>query len=719
VLDVSLDMRLASFSSQIEVIGGNTDAVVPASGTLSSAEAVDKKELEQISPGGGVQSALRLIAGVIEVPGGLAIKGGRPSQAGMQLGPGMFVDAATGLSQGSLPDDAIDTVTVLPNPYAVEFGRFSSGLVVIQTRRATDHWRTRLNQLEPALRVKRDNILDVLGIGSFYPRLETGGPLFHNKFYVAHSMQYRYRANDIASRPQSDVRVSHRFSSFTRVDGTLTDHHSIVAVAGFFPSIYKFSNLGTFTPPNATVDTHNGVTTAAITERALWTRNVYSETTFEYNKYTDDVKPQANGVMDLLPIEPYTTGDFFNRQVRATTTYQLLETVSGTAHGGLGLHLYKFGLDAVHSDFRGTSASNSVLIGRSDGTFSRRLDFGAATAQAISSDDIALYAQDRLQPNTRWYLEFGARLDRDGVIDRYNFTPRVGSAVLLNQSGTAVIRAGFGLFYERTPSAAGAFQQYEGYTDTRFAADGVSMLGSPMLFTHAVAPDLKTSRSGTWDVAYDHRLNKTWAIHIGGIDRQGRNELLVEPVTTPAGSQLLLESNGRSTYREAEIGVHFTGGTRVDVNATYARSVARADLNAFTNFFDYILQPVVGRNQYAVARTDVPNRLLARWRVLPTPRWLLVGILDWRSGLPYSKVNDTLDFVGTRDSERFPTYFRVDLGVEHRFHILGAHPWIGVRADNVFDAWLPSDVQANITSPAYGTFYNTEYRQFRVQVRFE
>jgi len=27
-------------------------------------------------------------------------------------------------------------------------------------------------------------------------------------------------------------------------------------------------------------------------------------------------------------------------------------------------------------------------------------------------------------------------------------------------------------------------------------------------------------------------------------------------------------------------------------------------------------------------------------------------------------------------------------------------------------------VQANISSPAFGTFYNTEYRQFRIQIRF-
>ena len=73
----------------------------------------------------------------------------------------------------------------------------------------------------------------------------------------------------------------------------------------------------------------------------------------------------------------------------------------------------------------------------------------------------------------------------------------------------------------------------------------------------------------------------------------------------------------------------------------------------------------------------------------------------------------------TRDSQRFPTYFRMDIGLEHRFKILGFQPWIGARIDNVLDSWLPSDVQSNITSPAFGTFYNSELRQLRVQVRFE
>ena len=155
------------------------------------------------------------------------------------------------------------------------------------------------------------------------------------------------------------------------------------------------------------------------------------------------------------------------------------------------------------------------------------------------------------------------------------------------------------------------------------------------------------------------------------------------------------------------------------MNVSYARSAARGDLNALTNFFDTVLWPVIGANAYAPLAADAPNRLLARGRAMPTPRWLLLGMVDWRSGLPYSAVNETLDFVGLRNRLRFPAYARVELGVEHRFRILKLQPWIGVRASNAFDAFLPTDVQANTSSPQFGSFYNSEYRQLRLQIRFE
>ena len=99
-----------------------------------------------------------------------------------------------------------------------------------------------------------------------------------------------------------------------------------------------------------------------------------------------------------------------------------------------------------------------------------------------------------------------------------------------------MIRTGLGLFYERTPSAAGAFEAYGPATETRYAADGVTPLGPPLLFRHLVEPTLHTSRSLTWDVAFDQRFNPKWSLHLGMIDRRGSHELLVEPIAAGAAS---------------------------------------------------------------------------------------------------------------------------------------------------------------------------------------
>ncbi len=714
--NVALDLKIAVMTDRVDVVAPT--AVVPSAGTLTAAEGLSRREIEEITGGSGIQSALRLLASVIEVPGGLSIKGGRPSQATTQLGPVAFFDPATGLSPIVLPDDAIDSVTVLPNPYAVEYGRFSSGLVLIQTRRATDTWKTRINNLDPSFRTRRGEPFTIVGIAGLSPRFETGGPLIKDRVYLQQAAQYRYRSSDVASRPEDELRTSHRFSSFTRVDASLSARHSLVGAVGWFPASAKQANLGTFTPPPASVNTRGSVGTASVSERSLWSDSLFTETTVEVHNYETTVMPRGLAPMELLP--ETTVGNFFNRQYRATSTVQIIEALSGTHRGSSGLHMYKAGVDVLHSGFNGTSASKTVFVRRTDGTLARRLDFPTATTeQSLVSTDLAVFAQDRLQPTDRWYIEAGGRLDRDGAIGRVNFTPRIGSAVLLNESGSSVIRSGYGLFFERTPSAAGTFSEYESPVDTRYAADGVTPLGPPVPFSRLISPDLRTSRSLTWDLTFDQRFNTRWAFHVGVIDRRGSHELLVEPVQTVSGAALRLQSNGTSLYREVEIGGHYTGGNGVDLNVSYVRSRARADLNSFTTFFDNILDPIVGQNGYGPARADVPHRLVARGRALPLRNWLVLGTLDWRTGLPYSLVNEYLDFVGPRNDHRFPNYLNVDLGIEHRFTIFKYRPWIGVRADNAFSAFLPSDVQANVSSPFLGSLYNTEYRQFRIQVRFE
>ncbi|MBI3492921.1 MAG: TonB-dependent receptor [Acidobacteria bacterium] len=711
---VTIDLPIGTFSDTIDVVG--TTAAVSSGDTLATVEAIASRELDQFVPGTGFQGAVRMLASVVTLPSGISIKGGRPNQAGVQLGAATLVDPASAIAQVSLPDDAIDSVTVLPNPYAVEYGRFSSGLVVIQTRRAKDQWKFRINRFGPTFRNRRGEF-SFTRIDAFGPRFATGGPLIKDRLFLEQTGQFRYSTGDVPSRPENEQRVSTSMSSFTRVDANVSPRHVLSATVGLFPSASTFATLGTFTPPDATVDFHIFGKQAAVTERALWTDRTVSETTLQVYQSRTDVIPQETAPMELQP--DTTLGNFFNRQHRNSTSYQLVNVVTAHREGPGGLHLFKVGVDVLRTQYDGTSESRPVVIERADGTPARRLDFSAPTVQSVSSTEAAVFAQDRVQLHPRWYVEFGGRIDRDGILGDVNLSPRLGTAVLLTESGSAVLRGGWGLFYERTPAVAGAFETFERATDTRFAADGVSPLGPAAPVARVTAPDLDTPRSRTWDVGYDLRLNDRWALHAGVLQREGRRELIVAPFATASGAGLLLSSDGRSSYRAADVGVHFTRSAFADVDVSYVRSSAQGDLNVLTNFYDTVLAQVIGANAYAPLNADVPHRLFVRGRLMPAPRWLLLGVFDWRTGVPYSIVNEMLDFVGPRNDLRFPTSARLELGLERRIKVLRFQPWVGIRVTNILGAFLPVDVQANTNSPAFGTFYNSESRGARLQVRFE
>ena len=397
----SLDLPLATLTQTVEVMA--PASIVSAADSLGAAESINSRETDVYTSGTGLGGALRLLASVIEVPGGVSIKGGRPTQAGVQIGASTLTDPVLGLVHFTLPDDAIDSVAVMPNPYAVEYGRFSSGLVVIQTRRGSDAWRVRFNNVLPDFRSKRhQDLYNINGIASFGPTLGLGGPIVKNRIFLEQTAQYRFSSDDVPSRPEDERRTTHWISSFTRIDANLTPKHSLVGTAGFFPSVTTLASLGTFTPPNATVDVHERVGLGTVTERALWSDALVSESTVQIRGYQASVQPQGGAPMQVLP--ETTLGNFFNTQYRSPTTFQLIQTASGSAKGRSGLHLFKVGLDLLINNYDGTSDSRPFLIVRSNGTVARRLDFSGSSLQNLPTTDVALYAQDRVQPNSRWFV---------------------------------------------------------------------------------------------------------------------------------------------------------------------------------------------------------------------------------------------------------------------------------------------------------------------------
>jgi hypothetical protein len=713
VVSLAFELAIAEVSEHVDVIAA---APVFATTTMASSQTVAGADARLLTPGQSVQSALRLLPAVIQIPGGNSIDGGRPYEAGMQLGPVMLSDTATNIAEIQLPSTAVDTVSVLPNPYEVEYGRFSSGLVVVQTNRATDRWKFDVDSLQPSLRVKRFTVFDVTGFTQWQPSFEIGGPLVKDRVFFQQSAQYRYQTADIPSRPETELKTTHLFTSLSRVDAKLSPQHSLFAAGGFVPSSTTMATLGTFVPPDATADLHDQTAYGIVSERAVLGSDTTLESTASFRQHRSDTEGQGDAPMIRLP--ETTLGNFFNRQHRKTSAIQWNETLTHTYQGAGGLHVLKAGVDLLHSGFDGTSRSSSIFIERSDGTLARRLDFDPLTTQSVQSTDVAAFAQDRFQPTSWMAVQFGLRLDRDGITAQTYSSPRAGIMMRLNDAGTSTMHGGYGLFYERTPSVTGAFDQFSPTIDTHYDADGITPLGPPVTLANVTLPGLTAARSSTWDVGFDHQLSRTMSLHLGVLDREGSHELVVDPIRTLHEGHYALSSTGRSSYFQQVVELHIAEGAQRDINASYVHSYAREDLNSLLDFVDDVMQPVISRNAYAPAAADAPHRLLVRGRTLLTPQWRLLGTMEWRSGLPYSVVDEDLEFVGPRNERRFPSYFRLDIGVDRRFKIFKAKPWLGIRISNALNSFLPSDVQANTSSPLFGSFYNSVWREYRVVVRF-
>ena len=104
-------------------------------------------------------------------------------------------DPSTGDFDLELPSGAVESVEVLSNPFAAEYGRFSTSVTQVRTKRGTNEWV-----------VKPDNLVPGFGKGfafvnKFEPRLSISGPLKRDRLLLGQYLQYRFVRTPVKSLP--------------------------------------------------------------------------------------------------------------------------------------------------------------------------------------------------------------------------------------------------------------------------------------------------------------------------------------------------------------------------------------------------------------------------------------------------------------------------------------------------------------------------------------
>jgi hypothetical protein len=671
-----------------------TDSVQPVSmSDMLSGSILDSAPLT----GDDFQSLLPLLPGVVrDANGRLIIRGGQPTQGALQISSASLIDPSTGDFDLDLPAQSVQSVEVLANPFAAEYGRFSSSITEIRTRRGTNDWDVSYGNLLPRFRglLRR--------IRAFEPRLSIGGPLRINRIFLAQDMQFRYVASPVRSLPDEPEIDLSSFDSFTRVDGVISARHTLGGGLILFPREIRHVTMNTFRPIEVTPDfNQSGWSAGAVDRFAIWP-NLVVESILSVRRFEIDVNTTNHASMVYAPETQ--SGGFFNDQERDVTSLQWVQALSHTRNFWRGQHVFKLGTDLQRSEYDGASASRSVEIRRLDGTLAERIEFSGRSEQRVIGTEFAVFAQDRWRLSDRVSVEFGMRMDRDAVVEGINWSPRAGVAFSALREGRGIVRGGFGKFVQRTPLNVGAFESFEPRIVSRFSAVS-GALTSRVAYANRIDGDLRTPEAHVGNIEWDQRFGRRVLLKLALLRRQGSHEYILLP--DPSAGALRLSGTGTSRYKEVEATARYLGGARGDLTLSYVWAKGTADLNNYDQFYGNLRNPIVRANEHNLMSTDVRHRVLLRGTIGLPGQWDFAPVVELRSGFPWSAVNEFQDFVGPRNrAGRLPAVRTLDFSI--------ARPWTfrqrrfraGIRVYNIFGAAAERDMQTNTTSPSFGQAFN-------------
>ncbi|HEY3580966.1 MAG TPA: carboxypeptidase regulatory-like domain-containing protein [Pyrinomonadaceae bacterium] len=672
------------------------------------------------------QDALPLLPGVVRGPdGNLNIKGTRPTQSGILVSSLNVTDPVTGAPAIELPLEAVDTVQVYSNPYSAEFGKFTGAVTTIETRSGSNDWRYLVTGTLPRPRWRDGKIF---GIGAATPRVAVGGPIKKDKLFFFQSVEYRFVRNEVPSlealnEQQRDIKRE-SFDSFSRIDYVVNSNNRLTGSFSLFPQKFDYFNLNTFNPSDTTANFHQRGWFLALNEQATFQSGALLQSSFSAKQFDGDIFGNSAAPYLITPDRDF--GGWFDRQHRESRRYELLEIYNFRPQSWRGSHAFKAGLNFSHTSFTGSDRSNPVTILRANGTRYQLIDFTGAGVLKQRQNEFSAFLQDKWIVNKRVVLDLGLRYDRDQLGEENNLAPRLGLVIAPTHSDRTIVRGGIGVFYDKIPLNVGAFEQYQDLKVTTFADNGTTVVDGPRVFRNTAPDNLKNPYSLAWNLQVDHELNNHLLLRLGYEERSTRRDFVLEPITnqsTPTDDLLFLENSGRSRYRELQAVARFRFQESRNIYLSYVRSQSLGNLNDFNTYFGNQKHPVIRPDEYGKQPYDVPNRLLF-WGDFGLPFDIVATpVLDWRSGFPFSLLNEQQDFVGPRtEGGRYPQLMTLDLlvtkGLSIPFRGKKYKGRAGFTIFNITNHWNPRDVQNNLDAQQFGTFYNSADRSVRLKFEF-
>ena len=673
-----------------------------------------------------VKDTLPLIPGIVRSPQGeIKISGTGENRSAFIVNSADVTDPATGQFGMTVPVDSVQTINVFKTPYLAQYGRFTAGVVSVETRRGGDKWNFELNDPLPEFRYLGGHLR---GLRDATPRVVFNGPLIKDKFFISQGTEYAIRKHPVQTLeyPNKESK-SESINSFTQLDYLISGTHTLTGTFHLAPRKDSFVNLDFFNRRPVTPNFSAHDYTGTVIDRYTIGENLL-ESTISYKRYQAEVWGQGGADMTLTPTG--NLGNYFSQQDRKASRLEWLETFSLKPIRNIGTHNIKFGSIIARTTNRGEFTARPVNIQDAQGNLLRRIEFVGGEPFDRADLETYFFGQDHWNVTPKLSLDLGMRFERQGITETYRFAPRAGLAWTPFSSQKTVFRTGYGFFYDHVPLSVYSFSGYPEQVITNYGPDGSIIDGPRRFFNITDRAEVRKSPfvgsknvignfapySATWNVEVEHTFSPLLRLRANYLSSNSSGVIVVEPKVVQGQDALVLGGGGKSRYRQFELTARLTWNeNKQQIFASYVHSSSRGNINEFNTYIGNFPFPIVRPDQNARLGADLPHRFLA-WGTFQLP-WKMrySPILEYRNGFPFSLVNEKQDYVGEANSGRFPRFFSFDSRVSRDFQITTKYAFrFTVSGFNMTNHFNPLDVHRNIADPQVGLFFGNYRRFFRL-----
>jgi outer membrane receptor protein involved in Fe transport len=409
-------------------------------------------------------------------------------------------------------------------------------------------------------------------------------------------------------------------------------------------------------------------------------------------------------------------GNFFEARRQRVRRWQTIGNVILPSRHWHGSHDFQAGVNLASIAFTQSAVRNLIEHLRADGTLSQRATFSGPAEFRLTNTQFGAYAQDSWRIVPPLLLQAGLRVDWDRLLQRALVQPRVAANFLPFPDDRAKLSVAWGIYYQPIDLAlwGQGFDQQQ--SDLLFDATGVIPILGPVASRFVVPTSgLQQPRFLATSVEWIQRIKGNTLAGVQFIHRNQRHGFAYEPQPPgPPGGILLLQDHRRDTYRAVELWLRHSFREKAELFASYTYSRARSN-----EALDYSLGALLfSRQEPGPLAWDSPNRFLS-WGWGPGPFWKLwlSYFFEYRTGFPFSVVNQRRQLVGPLGRLRFPDYLSLNVGIERRFRLRGFEWAARLSVINLTGHANPNAVVNNIDAPNFLAFAGGQRRAFTGRLR--